>query len=186
MSITESGNSCLNISAFRPNVPVLGITNSISTSRKVALFWGVEPFYVPDYCRDNSDFQRDVIGQIQNEYHLKNGDKIIITRGDGEFFSNESSNSIKVHRISGRFKFDKDNSSLVEIKDDKKRIILDTNICTSCHNCVQTCPHDIWIINDERQTDLNKEQVGACTMDMACMEACPTGAITIFPAMKMG
>ena len=184
LSITESGNSCLNISAFRPNVPVLGVTNSISTSRRVALFWGIEPFYVPNYSRDTSDFQRDVIGTIQNEYNLKNGDKIIITRGDGEFFSTESSNSIKVHRISGRIRFDKNNGSLIQVKDDEKRIILDTNICTSCHNCIYTCPHDIWLKNEENQTTLNAEQVGACTMDMACMEACPTGAITIFPTMK--
>lgn len=186
LSITESGNSCLNISTFRPSIPVLGVTNSITTSRKVALFWGVEPFYVPDYNRDDSDFQRDVINQVKKAHDLQNGDKLVITRGDGQFFSSESSNSIKVHRISGRREPSRDGAALEEIKDQEKRIVLDTNLCTSCHNCVHTCPHDIWVVSDDgkRRTALNEDQVGACTLDMACVESCPTGAISIFPDPK--
>ena len=99
LSITERGISCLNISVFRPTTPVIGITNSIKTSRKIALYWGIEPFYIPNYDKDNADFQRDVIIKVQEKYGLKKGDSVIITRGDGSFFSNESSNSVKVHHI---------------------------------------------------------------------------------------
>ena len=184
LSITESGNSCLNISIFRPSVPVLGVTNSITTSRKVALFWGVEPFYVPDYNKDDPDFQRDVINQVKKAHDLQNGDKLVITRGDGQFFSRESSNSIKVHRISGSAEEAADEEATEEIEDQEKKIVLDTILCTSCHNCVHTCPHDIWAVSDdgENRTVLNEKQVGACTLDMACVESCPTGAITIVPA----
>ena len=99
LSITERGISCLNISVFRPTTPVIGITNSIETSRKVSLYWGIEPFYIPDYDKDHENFQRDIISKVKGKYGLKKGDKVVITRGDGSFFSSQSSNSIKVHHI---------------------------------------------------------------------------------------
>ena len=45
LSVTESGNSCLRMSRFRPSTPVLGITNNIETVRRICLYWGVHPFY---------------------------------------------------------------------------------------------------------------------------------------------
>ncbi len=101
LSITERGISCLNISVFRPTTSVIGITNSIKTSRKISMYWGVEPFYIPDYNKDNVNFQKDVINKVKIKFKLTKGDKVVITRGDGRFFSSESSNSIKVHHING-------------------------------------------------------------------------------------
>ena len=99
LSITERGISCLNISVFRPTTSVIGITNSLKTSRKLSLYWGIGPFYVPDYDKYHENFQRDIIGKIKAKYGLKKGDKVVITRGDGKFFSGQSSNSIQVHHI---------------------------------------------------------------------------------------
>ena len=99
LSVTESGNSCLRMSRFRPSTPVLGITNNIETVRRICLYWGVHPFYLTDYDEDNLGLQNDVVYMIKEDLGLESGDKIVFTRGEGKFFSKGSSNSIRVEVI---------------------------------------------------------------------------------------
>ncbi|MEE2744045.1 MAG: pyruvate kinase, partial [Bdellovibrionota bacterium] len=99
LSVTESGNSCLRMSRFRPSTPVLGITNNIETVRRICLYWGVHPFYLTDYDEDNIGLQNDVVYMIKEDLGLESGDKIVFTRGEGKFFSKGSSNSIRVEVI---------------------------------------------------------------------------------------
>lgn len=186
LSVTESGHSCLKISIFRPNTPVLGVTNSLKTARMLCLYWGVDPYLLTEYDDDNFDFQEDVIKRVKEGLKLSNGDRIVITRGDGRFFSRGSSNSVKVEiirEVVGTVQGGKD--SFMEGSDEKKRIILDTNVCGSCQNCVQICPHDIWLSADDNinTTHLNQAQIPSCTMDMECVRVCPTGAIEILPLL---
>lgn len=183
LSVTQSGSSCQKIAAFRPKTPVLGITNDIQTARRMALYWGVRPFLLSEFDEDDFDFQKDVINFVKERYELKNGDKLVITRGDGAFFSRGSSNSVKVEIIKDRPRVLGASDVVEEESDDKKRIQLDTSICGSCQACVSICPHDVWVVSDssKRRTSINPAQVSACQMDMECVNACPTGAIEIIP-----
>jgi pyruvate kinase len=99
LSVTESGNSCLRMSRFRPLTPVLGITNNIETVRRICLYWGVHPFYLTEYDEDSLSLQNDVLYMVKEDLGLQGGDKIVFTRGDGKFFSKGSSNSIRVEVI---------------------------------------------------------------------------------------
>jgi pyruvate kinase len=182
LAVTESGNSCLKASMFRPKTTVLGITNSLQTARRICLYWGVVPYFLEGFDEDNFSFQVDVINRVKIDRHLENGDKLVITRGDGKFFTGGSSNSVKVEIIKDRPKVLGSTENVDEHSDKKKTMILDLSICGSCQNCINICPHDIWQVDgDKKETRLNKNQVKHCDMDMECVRVCPTGAIEIIP-----
>jgi pyruvate kinase len=181
LCVTESGNSCRKISMFRPLTPVLGITNSMQTARKMCMYWGVYPFYIHEFDEDNFDFQIDVLNKVKNDGSFHNGDKVVITRGDGKFFSRGSSNSVKVEILNDLPGVPGSGEGMEKASDDKKTIHLDTSVCASCNNCISVCPHGIWTLtNDEsKRTTIAKDKISACTIDMECVEKCPTGAIEI-------
>ena len=183
VSVTESGSSCLRITQFRPSVPVLGITNSLKVARRMCLYWGVSPFIVTDQEHESHEFMKNVLKEVKERLHLKNGDKLVLTRGDGKFFSQGSSNSVKVEMIRDIPKVKGGSLGLEEASDDVKKILLDTNVCASCQACVQVCPHDIWAVtkDEKKNTYIKAANVSKCTMDLACVESCPMGAIEILP-----
>jgi len=181
LSVTESGQSCLRISSFRPKTQVLGVTNSLDTVRRISLYWGVTPFHLFDYDEDDFDFQKDIINAVKKELKLLNGDKIVITRGDGKFFARGSSNSVKVEIIKDAPHILGGHDVLIEGSDNKKKILLDSSVCASCQNCISICPHDIWEVEKDGSTTINSNKVSDCTMDYECIRVCPTGAIEILP-----
>lgn len=98
VSITEAGNSCREISRFRPEKRVLGVTRSINTVRRICLYWGVIPYlHVTDpEIHGELNLEFDAIARIKKDFALCNGDKIVVTRGDGKIFHRGNSNSIRV------------------------------------------------------------------------------------------
>jgi len=99
ISVTESGNSCLRMTKFRPVASVLGITNSLKVARKMCLYWGISPFIVTNATTYSQDFMDEVLKEVQDRLKLKSGDLLVLTKGDGAFFAEGSSNSVKVHQI---------------------------------------------------------------------------------------
>ncbi len=184
VSLTETGASCLNMSRFRPMKRVLGVTNSKKIIRKMTLFWGITPYYLNDleeFVGNFSQLERIAIEEIRSEELIKNGDKIVITHGDGKVFIQNSSNSIRVEIIKDSPLLHSEENDIISKEWDKGKILLDTQICASCQTCIQTCPHDIWYIKDDEHatTSINENKVKNCTLDEECVESCPTGAIEI-------
>lgn len=185
LSVTQSGNSCLKMSRFRPKVRVLGCTNSLQVMRKMALYWGITPFYFEETEEDLATLQEQMIDKLKDKELVVNGDKIVITHGDGKFFKQGSSNSVRLEIIKEVPKVDlkervSGKSETVEESIPGGRIILDTTICASCQNCVQVCPHDIWVVEGENsETRINANTAKNCSKEMECVSKCPTGAIEI-------
>jgi len=182
LALTEAGNSCLKISMFRPQTPVAAVTSSMRAARRVCMFWGVYPFVIKEYAEDVTGYQKAVLKEARERMDLHNGDKVVIARGDGRYFSKGNSNSVKVDIIKDAPAVEGGDDSVEEAADDKKKIHLDHSVCATCQNCVSICPHDIWIADPEtKMTHLNESNVSHCTMDMECVRTCPTGAIEIIP-----
>jgi pyruvate kinase len=186
ISITEGGNSCLRMTRFRPNTPVLGVTNQINVIRKMSLYWGVTSYYFNIHeNEDLTKLEELMVNKLKNEQHLINGDKIVITVGDGKFFKHGTTNSIRIETIKDISTAMKNTTqdSLQEVSFDKGKLLLDTVICASCQACITVCPFDIWTVAHDKnnETRIDPAKVNKCTLDMACVEACPTGAIEIIP-----
>ncbi|OUR96579.1 pyruvate kinase [Halobacteriovorax marinus] len=121
LAVTESGVSCLKLAKFRPDTPCLGVTTTEETARKMCLYWGIEPFLLNEYKEDSFNFQEHVINAVKKSLGLVNGDKLVITRGDGKFFTAGSSNSVKVEIIKDTPKVLGGSEALEEVSDGKKK-----------------------------------------------------------------
>ena len=125
-----------------------------------------------------------MINILKNKSLVENGDKVVITHGDGKFFRKGTSNSLRVEIIKDLPKEEsksRGEDKFQEVPIDKGRIILDTSLCASCQSCISVCPHNIWKLSDdnEKNTMIDVMNAKACSKDMECVEQCPTGAIEI-------
>ena len=182
VSVTQSGQSCLKMSRFRSKMNVLGVTNSLEVMRKMCLYWGITPYYFNDTHDDLSMLQEQMIEQLKGHELVENGDKIVITHGDGKFFKQGTSNSIRVEIIKDVPKegtVSKGGDVMEEQSITNGRLILDTALCASCQNCVHVCPHEIWKVKENGDTTIDPSRSMECSKDMECVNKCPTGAIEL-------
>ncbi|MGE3611736.1 MAG: pyruvate kinase [Bacteriovoracaceae bacterium] len=186
LSITEGGNSCLKMTRFRPKTHVLGVTHSVDVIRKMSLYWGITPYYFNIHENDDLTLLEGLmIEKLKEQRMLEYGDKVVITVGDGKFFRQGTTNSIRVETVKDlpRALKNTDQDSIQEVSFDKGKLLLDTSICASCQACISICPFGIWTnkLEKNNETRIDGSKVSSCTLDMECVVACPTGAIEIIP-----
>ena len=184
LSVTESGNSCLKMSRFRSMKRILGVTNSIKVMRKMSLYWGITPFYFEEDEDGMDSIHYQMMDILKEKQLVQNGDKIVITHGDGKYFKEGTTNSLRVEIIKDIPRVDlekKSHAKFQKVDTDNGGFILDTSLCASCQNCVTICPHGIWTLTQDskQHTYIDEVRATECTFDMECVEACPTGAIEI-------
>lgn len=186
LSVTESGNSCLKMSRFRSQKRILGVTNSIQIMRRMCLYWGITPFYFEEDEAGMDAIHYQMIDILKAKKLVQNGDKIVITHGDGKYFKEGTTNSLRVEIIKDIPRDDLEKKKLnkfqkVDIDHSGGAIFLDTDLCASCQNCISICPHGIYAVTDNKMRDtmLVASRAKECTKDLECVEACPTGAIEI-------
>lgn len=56
------------------------------------------------------------------------------------------------------------------------KIVVDNDKCTGCGTCVETCPVEVFEINDEKSVPVKVEE---CLVCRACEAQCPEGAIQV-------
>ncbi len=182
ISFTETGKSSVRLSRFRPRVKILGVTHSLKAARRMVLYWGVTPYCV-DIGKSNTsvDWEEKIIQEFKEVEDFQNGDKIVITYGDGKVFDHAHANSVRVELVKDRPKVLGGSDGIEVVETKKGDIKLDTLICASCQSCIQTCPHGIFESSPfpANTTYINKEMAEFCMQDMKCVESCPTGAIEI-------
>lgn len=99
IALTEHGRSCLKMTKFRPRNSVLGISPSITTLRRMSLYWGITPFLLELKSDKSLINDREILQKLQQKNLIKENDTIIITHGDGSSFSETTTNSIRVEVI---------------------------------------------------------------------------------------
>lgn len=82
IALTESGTTPLLMSRVNSNIPVYGLSRHDSTLRRMTLYRGVYPVPFDATHIDRRILNQSAILELQNRHILKNGDLVIITKGD--------------------------------------------------------------------------------------------------------
>lgn len=82
IALTESGTTPLLMSRFNANIPVYGLSRYDATLRRMTLYRGVYPITFDATHIDRRILNQAAIYELQKRAILKNGDLVIITKGD--------------------------------------------------------------------------------------------------------
>ena len=81
-SLTETGSTCLWMSRISSVIPIFAFARHTSTRRRVALYRGVYPMKFDITHTDPLEANKQMIDQLITEGVVKEGDFVIITKGD--------------------------------------------------------------------------------------------------------
>jgi len=81
VSFTSSGTTVKSIAKYRPKSPIIAVTHSRDTSRKLKLVWGVEDIFEMPKIKDPEKLIHKFIDTAKKLGTFKEGDRIIITMG---------------------------------------------------------------------------------------------------------
>jgi pyruvate kinase len=80
VTFTSSGNTSIRAARERPNVPILSLTEKITTARQLSLVWGVHSVYGPAFHSFDHVVEEATAAALGQQI-AKKGDTIIITAG---------------------------------------------------------------------------------------------------------
>ncbi len=80
LTATQSGHSARMVARFRPACPIVALTPSEGTRRKLAISWGVSPYLSPSVDSTDQLFSL-CVGRARSEGIVKTGDTVVITAG---------------------------------------------------------------------------------------------------------
>ncbi|MCB0308470.1 MAG: pyruvate kinase [Bdellovibrionales bacterium] len=96
ITYTETGNTAILLSKFRPHVPIYALTPKKETFNKMSLIWGVRPFIsLRGKNADEMIAKGDQI--LTQQTDLKKGDKVIVAAGTK--LTTGATNMMKIHCI---------------------------------------------------------------------------------------
>jgi pyruvate kinase len=98
ITYTASGFSALRAARERPEVPLLSLTPSLNTARRLALAWGVHAVRVDDDVHDVGEMLQHASQAAQSEGFAAPGDHIAVVAGL-PFGHAGSTNLLHVHRL---------------------------------------------------------------------------------------
>ena len=78
---TQSGSTARLLTKYRPKQPLFAATSVKHVVPRMALFWGVEPFYIPLDSNSTDDEINQALHALRDEYGLKPGSRVVVTAG---------------------------------------------------------------------------------------------------------
>jgi pyruvate kinase len=97
IAATSSGHTARMISKYRPDCEILAVTDKVTTVRRLALVWGVDCIYTPEFG-DTDNMIMDVVGKAVEQGYVKFGDIVIVAAGV-PLGVQGNTNMIKVHTV---------------------------------------------------------------------------------------
>ncbi len=82
IALTESGTTPVLMSRFASHIPIYGLSRHESTLRRMTLFRDVYPIPFDATDIDRRLLNQAAVTELQNRHILKNGDLVLITKGD--------------------------------------------------------------------------------------------------------
>jgi pyruvate kinase len=99
ISVSERGVSTQRLSAFRPKVPILGLTNSEDTLRRMCLMWGVTPQLIMQSNIKTDEVEKTILTRLINDHELKKEDVVVFCRANSKKPYDSQNNCVKVQKI---------------------------------------------------------------------------------------
>ena len=81
-ALTESGSTALWMSRISSGIPIFALTRQPKTSRRLTLYRGVYPVVLPAIPETHEETNREAIRLLLKEGVVKDGELVIITKGD--------------------------------------------------------------------------------------------------------
>jgi len=97
VAVTQSGMTARIVAHHRPHTPIVAITNSVSTLRRLNLVWGVQGLLVDERYPDSDSTLRAMEDRLELEGILKRGEIYVLIAGQ-PLFAGGGTNFIKVER----------------------------------------------------------------------------------------
>ncbi len=79
-TFTSTGSTTLRVARERPDCPILGLTSSLETARRMAVVWGVHPLLSVE-PHSMTDMVGKAIRAAAQEGFAKHGDEVVVTAG---------------------------------------------------------------------------------------------------------
>ncbi len=95
VAATATGRTALDLAHLRSRVATLGFTPNLETARRICLYWGVIPLYLP-----GAKNYGDVIKAAQTAQLVDSGDTIVVLSGMNVF--EHSFNAVSVHEVKAK------------------------------------------------------------------------------------
>jgi pyruvate kinase len=97
VAVTEGGTTARMVARHRPRTPIVAVTNTAGTMRRLNLVWGVRSLLVDEVYPDSDRTLRVVEERLVEEGVLKSGDAYVLIAGQ-PLFAGGGTNFIKVER----------------------------------------------------------------------------------------
>lgn len=98
VAVTHSGQTARVLSRFRPDPPIIAVTDSDKTFRRLNILWGVRGLVV-ERIDDDSDKALQKIQEMLLESGIVNKGEYVVLLAGQPFFARGSTNFIKVERV---------------------------------------------------------------------------------------
>ena len=79
-TFSSTGSTTLRVARERPNCPILGLTASGETARRMAVVWGVHPLEVSE-IHSMTEMVARAVKAAQHEGFAQTGDEVVVTAG---------------------------------------------------------------------------------------------------------
>jgi len=98
VAFTKTGYTARLLSKAKPSVPVIAISNSLETCRRVSLYWGINAVYM-EIEKLNEKLMKRLDSLFIEENLLELKDKVIITGSMPYLATGETTNFIRIHEV---------------------------------------------------------------------------------------
>lgn len=82
IALTESGSTALWMSRIRSGIPIFGMSRHVSSRRLMTLYRGVYPVEFDVTQIERAEVHRAAVAELEKRGLVKNGDYVLLTRGD--------------------------------------------------------------------------------------------------------
>ncbi len=97
--VTDSGGAARLMSEYRPEAAILALTTNDVTYRRLALYWGVQPFFIPPAA--TIDELVDHIEDLLHERGLARPGEYVVVTASVPVGAGETTNTLRIHRVGG-------------------------------------------------------------------------------------